>query len=82
MLKIGNFVFEDDWKRRRSSLMYFKGDKEEAPSWSVSIGFAAGDFNGEEISPSLCINPIDTKKEAVADLAGEAFSVMTIDESC
>ncbi len=32
MLKIGNFVFEDDWKHRRSSLMYFEGDEDESPS--------------------------------------------------
>ena len=81
MLKIGKFVFEDDWSHRRSSLMYFRGDENESPSWSVELGFANGDFNGEEILPSLCINPIDTKKESVADLVGESFSVMTIDES-
>ncbi len=82
MLKIGKFVFEDDWSHRRSSLMYFKGDEEEAPSWSVDIGFAKGNFNGEEITPSLCINPIDTQKESIVDLVGEAFSVQTIEESC
>ena len=37
--------------------------------------------NGAEILPSLCINPIDTKKESIADLVGESFSVMTINES-
>ena len=83
MLKIGeSFVFEDDWSRRRSSLMYFEGDEDEAASWSVEIGFAMGDFNGEKISPSLCINPIDTDKKSVAELAGESFSVMTMEESC
>lgn len=83
MLKIGeSFVFEDDWSRRQSSLMYFEGDEDEAASWSVHIGFARGDFDGEKISPSLCINPIDTDKKSVAELAGESFSVMTIEESC
>jgi len=62
--------------------MYFEGDEEEAASWSVDIGFAMGDFNGEKISPSLCINPIDTDKNAIEELAGESFSVMTIEESC
>lgn len=82
MLKIGeSFVFEDDWSRMRSSLMYFEGDEDEAASWSVNIGFAMGDFNGEKISPSLCINPIDTDKKSAAELAGESFSVMTMEES-
>lgn len=52
MLKIKNFVFEDDWSHRQSCLMYSKGDEDEAASWAVDIGFAKGDFNGEEISPS------------------------------
>ena len=82
MLKIGeSFVFEDDWSQRRSSLMYFEGDEDEAASWSVEIGFTRGDFNGEKISPSLCINPIDTDKKSAAELAGESFSVMTMEES-
>lgn len=82
MLKIGKFVFEDDWNGRRSSFMYFKGDEGETPSWSLDIGVAMGDFNGGTIVPSLCINPIDTKKEAIRDLVGESFSIMTIEESC
>lgn len=82
MLKIGeSFVFEDDWSQRRSSFMYFEGDETETPSWSVDIGFAAGDFHGEKISPSICINPIDTDKRSATDLAGESFSVMTMEES-
>lgn len=81
MVKIGKFVFEDDWSYRQSSLMYFKGNKDETLSWCVKIGFAEGDYNGEEISPSLCINPIETKKECIADLVGETFSVMSIEES-
>lgn len=45
MLKIGeSFVFEDDWSRRQSSLMYFEGDEDEAASWSVDIGFVRGGF--------------------------------------
>ena len=82
MLKIGEyFVFEDDWSQRRSSFMYFEGDETETPSWSVDIGFAAGDFHGQKISPSICINPIDTDKRSATDLAGESFSVMTMEES-
>lgn len=82
MLKIGqSFVFEDDWSRRQSSLMYHESDEDEKASWSVHIGFAAGDFGGEKISPLICINPIDTDKESVAELVGESFSVMTVEES-
>ena len=62
--------------------MYFEGDEDEAASWSVEIGFAMGDFNGKKISPSFCINPIDTDKKSVAELAGESFSVVTMEESC
>lgn len=83
MLKIGkSFVFEDDWSKRQSSLKYFEGDEEEAASWSVDIGFTKGDFHGEQIAPSLCINPIDTDKKSITELTGESFSVRTIEESC
>lgn len=83
MLKIGeSFVFEDDWSQRRSSLMYFEGDEDESASWSVEIGFAAGNFNGEKVSPSLCINPIETDKTSVTELAGESFAVMVMEECC
>lgn len=83
MLKIGEaYVFEDDWSRRRSSLMYFEGDENETASWSVEIGFAMGDFEGGDILPSLCINPIDTDKKSIEKLAGEFFLVMTMEESC
>ena len=83
MLKIeDSFVFRDDWSCRRSSLMYFEGDEEESASWSGQIGFAAGDFQGEEILPALCINPIDTDKGFQAELVGETFSVASIEESC
>ena len=82
MLKIGeSFIFEDDWSRRRSSLMYFEGDEDEAAAWSVDVAFALGNFEGEQISPSLCINPIDTDKKSITELVGESFSVMTMEES-
>lgn len=83
MLKLGKFVFEDDWEDRRSSLMYFEGDEEEGelPSWCVSVGFKEGEYNGEIVSPVLDINPIDTEKESVEELVGEIFSISTIEES-
>lgn len=81
MLKLGEFIFEDDWSNRRSSLMYFERDEDEEPSWSVDIGFSSGEYNGEEVSPALFINPIETDKESVAELVGESFSIKTIEES-
>ena len=65
MLKIRDFIFQDDWEDRRSCLMFFKADREESASWAVDIGFKTGDFEGNEISPSICINPIDTDKSTV-----------------
>ena len=80
MLKIGkNYTFEDDWNGRQSCLMYFKEDS--SASWSVDVGFAKGNFRGETIAPSICINPISTDKNSAAKLIGESFSVITIEES-
>lgn len=57
--------------------MFFKADREESASWAIDIGFKPGDFEGNEISPSLCINPIDTDKNTVKELVGTTFSVKT-----
>ena len=55
MLKIRDFIFQDDWEDRRSCLMFFKADREESASWAVDIGFKPGDFEGNEISPFILI---------------------------
>ena len=44
MLKIKDFIFQEDWGDRRSCLMFFKADREESASWAVDIGFKSGDF--------------------------------------
>ena len=77
MLKIGEkYRFEDDLSGRQSCLLF---DKEDG-SWYVDIGFKEGDFEGEIIAPSICINSIDSNKSSVKDLVGESFSVNTIEE--
>ena len=81
MLKIKDFIFQEDWGDRRSCLMFFKADQEESASWAVDIGFKPGEFEGNEISPSICINPIDTDKSTVKELVGTTFSVRTVEES-
>ena len=78
MLKIKDFIFQDDYGDRRSCLMFFKEDQEKSASWAVDIGFKPGNFEGNEISPSICINPIDTDKSTVKELVGTTFSVKTV----
>ncbi len=46
MLKIKDYIFQDDWGDRRSCLMFFKADREESASWAVDIGFKPGNFEG------------------------------------
>ena len=77
MLKIGEkYHFEDDLSDRQSCFLF---DKEDG-SWSVDIVFREGDFRGEIIAPSICINSIDSNKSSVKDLVGETFSVNTLEE--
>ena len=61
--------------------MFFKADLGGKRFMAVDIGFKPGDFEGNEISPSLCINPIDTDKSTVKELVGTTFSVKTVEES-
>lgn len=42
--------------------------------------FKEDDFRGEIITPSICINSIDSNKSSVKDLVGETFSVNTLEE--
>ena len=77
MLKIGEkYCFEDDLSDRQSCFLF---DKEDG-SWSVDIVFKEGDFRGEIIAPSICINSIDSNKSSVKDLVGETVSVNTLEE--
>lgn len=77
MLKIGEkYRFEDDLSGRQSCLLF---DKEDG-SWYVDIGFKEGDFEGEIIAPSICINSIGSNKSSAKDLVGESFSVNTLEE--
>ena len=56
MLKIKDFIFQDDYGDRRSCLMFFKADREESASWAVDIGFKPGDFedSGSGIYSYFC----------------------------
>ena len=56
MLKIKDFIFQEDWGDRRSCLMFFKADREESTSWAVDIGFKPGDFedSGSGIYSYFC----------------------------
>lgn len=81
MLKIRDFIFEENWNNRQSCFMFFKADQGTTSSWAVDIGFVHGNFDGDEISPSLCINPIDTDKNSIMELTGTIFSAKTVEES-
>ncbi|MDE6313449.1 MAG: hypothetical protein K2M46_07485 [Lachnospiraceae bacterium] len=80
MLYLGKYEFQEDLAKRQSSLMFFPADEDEAASWSFDCGFLSGNFEGEDISPSICINPIETECHCAAELAGQSFSVDTIEE--
>ncbi|MBE6754373.1 MAG: hypothetical protein E7559_08520 [Ruminococcaceae bacterium] len=74
-----SYTFREDLSHRQTCLIFWS--KEGQPSrWSVDIGFSQGRFKGEEIAPSLCINPIETSKASAAQLAGESFSADTIEQ--
>ena len=82
MFKIGNFYFEEKWEDRGTSLMYFEADEEyeESAQWSIDISCRKGKYKGEDVSPSICINPIDTDKKSVEELVGIKHVVENIEE--
>lgn len=80
MLKIGKYEFQEDLGTRDSCLMFFAEEEDEPASWSIDCCFLRGEFQDEEATPSICINPIETDCKSAHDLAGQKFSVDTIEE--
>lgn len=80
MLKLGIYMFEDDLTSRENCLMFFPADEDEGASWSVDCAFLEGVFGDLEVSPAICINPIETEAESVEELVGTTFSVETVEE--
>ena len=82
MVKIGDFCFEEKWEDRGTCLMYFEADEEyeESAQWSIDISCRKGKYKGEDVSPSICINPIDTDKKSVEELVGIKHVVENIEE--
>ena len=80
MLKLDKYCFEEDCTTRESSLMFFKEEEDEPASWSFDCLFLEGLFGEEEVTPSICINPIETDVKSVEELVGTSFLVETLEE--
>ena len=80
MLHLGEYNFREDLTGRQSSLMFFSANESGMSSWSFECRFLSGTFGDENISPSICINPIETECCCVKELVGKSFSVDIIEE--
>lgn len=48
---------------------------------SVDILFESGEYDGEDVTPYICINEHETNVSDVSELAGKSFSVDNVDEA-
>lgn len=73
--------FELDSRTRSSAFFLYNIDEENTLEYSIECSFKQNKFEGESISPSLSINPIETNIRDIKNLIGESFKVETIEES-
>lgn len=74
-----NIVFELDTRTRNTSFLLF--DTKDGLEYTVDCSFEQKEFYGEQIAPSLCINPILTNAVSKEELIGRSFSVASIEEA-
>ncbi len=78
MLNVKNNKFNIDVQTRQT--IFFVEEKETV-SFSVGIAYQDGDFDQEEVSPSININTIVTQAKTIEDLKGFEFEVADVEES-
>lgn len=48
---------------------------------SLDVSLKRNDFMGQNVCPSICINPIKTQAKLLAELIGESFEIKSIEEA-
>ena len=92
MLRIDDYTFNEDYTTRDTAFLFLKEEEDmESCSWSIDCSFEAGKFvtggddeeeyEDESVSPSICINPIETEKHDVSELVGETFEVTNVEDA-
>lgn len=81
MLNLGGNIYEVE-ECTETRLYIMESDEEEGTiTVSVDIVFKEGEFEGENVRPSICINEHETGVCDFSELAGCAFSVESVEES-
>ncbi|MDE7425654.1 MAG: hypothetical protein K2N51_18495 [Lachnospiraceae bacterium] len=78
-LFLDGISFELNTKTRDTAFFIFQEDN--GLEYSFDCCFDRRSFKGENITPSICINPIGTSAKNIEDLVGEHFEVKTVDEA-
>ncbi|MGY3778735.1 hypothetical protein [Isobaculum melis] len=74
-----NVVFELNTRTRDT--VFFIFDTEDGLEYAVDCSFDSKEFYGQQIAPSLCINPILTNAVNKEELVGKSFSVENIEQA-
>lgn len=81
MLILDGISFELESETRDSAFFVFESDEGDGLEYAVDCLFKENDFRGEEVSPGLCINCIETTAKSIPELVGESYSVENIEQS-
>lgn len=78
-LLLNGISFELNTKTKDTA--FFISEKDAALEYSFDCCFHRNIFRGENIAPSICINPIVTSIKNIEDLTGEYFEIKTVEEA-
>lgn len=81
MLMIDKCEFNEDCSTRDTYFMFCEDDDTGNYIWSIDCLFEEGEFEGEVVVPSICINPVETAKENLDELVGETFEITDVEEA-
>lgn len=82
MLVLQEVSFDVDIDTRDTAFfIHDSGDHDGTIEISLDVSFKNNAFMGENVSPSVCINPIKTQAKRLDELIGSSFEVTSINEA-
>ncbi|MBZ9634873.1 hypothetical protein [Clostridium sp. FP1] len=78
MFRLNNVEFEIN---DTESIFYINNGNENGLSFALDIDCKAAEYDGENVTPSICINYFETDAKSIQDLNGMESFVNSLEES-
>lgn len=80
-LRLNNNIYNIEASDDTKLYIMESDENEDTITVSVDILFEAGEYDGEDVTPSICINEHETEVENISQLVGKTFCVNNVDEA-